>query len=342
MPAQPPVRPADWRLNLPDALASVSWAPDSRSAVVAGVEGKLWIVDASGRLVAELAGHEGGAFRAAWHPQKALIASSGQDGKVRFWDPLQPRQVNEFPAGNAWVEQLAWSPSGEWLAAGAGKVLTLWQEGPGVVRVWRDHRSTLAALAWRADGQCLAAACYGGAQVYSPAHDTLQEVLPWKTSLLSLAWSPDRRWLVAGTQDNAVQVWPQPFKLGEELAMSGYAAKVRELAWHFSGRYLATGGGESIMVWDCGGKGPANSTPRILEGHLGKVAALAYQRQGHTLASGGQDGQVMFWNAKKSVQASLQTRLGSPVTGLEWSPDDQTLLAITQDGTVNRIVPPKS
>jgi hypothetical protein len=39
--------------------------------------------------------------------------------------------------------------------------------------------------------------------------------------------------------------------------MSGYEAKVRSLAWHHSGRYLATDGGQEPMVWDCSGKGPA-------------------------------------------------------------------------------------
>ena len=90
-------------------------------------------------------------------------------------------------------------------------------------------------------------------------------------------WSPNQRWIVAGTQELSIQIWPLPFRAGEELAMSGYAGKVRELAWHHGGRYLATGGSEQIMVWDCGGHGPSGTTPRILEGHTERITALAYQ-----------------------------------------------------------------
>ncbi len=335
-----PLRTPECIVRIPDAVASVSWAPDSRLAVVAGVGGRLWILDDSGRVVRELAGHNGGAFRALWHPKENLIASAGQDGHVRFWNPQDGQAAGEFPAGGAWVEQLDWSPAGDWLASGAGRVLTLWQPGRGVVHTHRDHRSTLSALAWRRDGARLAVACYGGAHVYDCASGQSVDVLPWKTSILSLAWSPDGRWVVGGTQDQAVQVWEQPFKPGNELAMSGYPAKVRELAWHPSSRYLATGGGETIMAWDCSGAGPSGTSPRLLEGHAARITCLAYQRSGHLLASSAEDGQVLVWNVGKSLQALRQIRLDSAVTALAWSADDRTVLAGTHDGSLALIRTP--
>ena len=81
---------------------------------------------------------------------------------------------------------------------------------------------------------------------------------------------------------------------GRELHMSGYPSKVRELSWDFTGRFLATGGGDVICVWDCGGsKGPEGTTPKMLEGHGATVSAVAWQRRGFLLASGdGCDGIV--------------------------------------------------
>ena len=43
--------------------------------------------------------------------------------------------------------------------------------------------------------------------------------------------------------------------------MSGYSTKVRELSWHANSRFLATGGGPAVVVWDFSGKGPAGSKP---------------------------------------------------------------------------------
>ena len=332
MPA--PLRPADHVFNVPDALVAVSWAPDSTRAVVAGAGGSLWILSHDGRLLETLPGHADGTFHAEWQPGGDLVASVGQDGHVRFWNASGGPAPDPFPAGTAWVEQLAWSPSGEWLAVGAGKVLHLWHRECGWIHTIRGHSSTVSALTWRADSKVVGAACYGGVRLYEVETGQPVGELPWKTSMVSLAWSPDQRWVVAGTQELAIQVWPYPFKEGEELAMSGYAAKVRELAWHPSGRYLATGGGTEAMIWDCGGKGPAGSTPRILEGHVGRISALAYQRRGHLLASGAQDASVMFWNAGKSSTPIRQIRLASAVTALAVAPNDQWLLAGCHNGDV--------
>jgi WD40 repeat protein len=123
--------------------------------------------------------------------------------------------------------------------------------------------------------------------------------------------------------------------------MSGYDAKVRGLAWHHSGRYLATDGGQELMVWDCSGKGPAGSTPRILEGHPARVSSLAYQKAGHLLASGCQAGRVLFWNAGKSSQPLRATALAGAVTALTWLPGDTRVVAGCQDGRLALISAPK-
>lgn len=340
-PMTAPIRSADWILDLEEPVSTLSLSPDGTRVVVLGIEGNGWVVDVVlGAILQRFKGHEGGGFQTRWNPVKDCFATSGQDGVIRIWDAIQCTVLESFSTGSAWGEQLAWSPNGECLAAGAGKELTLWRAQSGVVHRLRDQQSTITALAWRHDGSRIASACYGGVTFFDPVTGQNSESLPWKSSLLSLAISPDQRWVVAGTQEMSVQIWPTPFIEGEELAMSGYAAKVRELAWHHSSRYLATGGGDEIMVWDCGGRGPAGSTPRILEGHADRLSALAYQHRGHLLASGGQDGSVIFWNAGKSSQALRQIRLSSTVTALAWTPDDRRVLAGLQDGRLAAATPP--
>ncbi len=330
-----PLRPLDWSLPFGDPVAQLSWSPDGSRLGAGGVDGRAAILDArDGRVLHGFIAHEGGLFRAAFSPAEDLFATSGQDGRAKLWDPLTGAQLHSLEGGAAWVEQLAWSPRGGWVAVGAGRKLHLWHPARGVVHVSAAHRSTVAALAWRPDGSRVAAACYSGAEVWDAEAGTHVETLPWKTSLISLAWSPDGRWVVGGTQEQSIQIWELPFHPGDELAMSGYATKVRELAWHPSGRYLATGGGEPIMVWDCAGKGPAGSTPRILEGHAGLVTALDYQRTGHLLASGAQDGSVLLWNAGKSSTALRRFQAGDPVTEVRWSPDGKRVAIGCRDGTI--------
>ncbi len=337
-----PVRSPEWSLTLPDPIEALTWSPDEARVGAAGVDGHLWILDvAEGRVLHELRPHSGGAFRIAWHPRDALVASSGQDGRVQLWDPNTGGNITSFPVGGKWVEHLEWSPDGTWLAAGAGRTLTLWNAQAGVAHELKEHPATVSGICWSADGHRVATASYGGIRIWEPVHGKLADTLSCQTSLISFAWSPDGRWMVAGTQDLSVKVWEQPFRPGEELAMKGFANKVRQLAWHRSGRYLAMGGSDDITVWDCSGAGPAGTEPTSLQGHSDTVTTLDYQRAGNLLASGGADGLALLWNFKKSVSPLREFQLGSPLTRVRWAPTGLCALAGCADGTLQLLRSPE-
>jgi WD40 repeat protein len=147
-----------------------------------------------------------------------------------------------------------------------------------------------------------------------------------------LAWSPDGKYLATGDQDCSVHFWI--VRLGEDLQMSGYPRKVRELAWDSASRFLATGGGAVPSVWDCSGKGPAGTTPRQFKGHDAAVNALAYQHAGPLLASGGEDGLLAVWQPTKSKKPLAVSVQDSGLTCLAWSPDDKRLAAGQESGRV--------
>ena len=52
-----------------------------------------------------------------------------------------------------------------------------------------------------------------------------------------MAFSPSGKWLMTGNQDCSIHVWNTDN--GGEMHMRGYAAKVRQLAWHRGSRWLA-------------------------------------------------------------------------------------------------------
>lgn len=103
--------------------------------------------------------------------------------------------------------------------------------------------------------------------------------------------------------------------------MSGYANKVKELSWDPTGRFLATGGGEEVTVWDVSGKGPRGTTPRQLRGHTRRVTALAYAPRGGLLASGDADGNACLWQPERSPKPLRESWLGGAITAVAWRSD---------------------
>jgi WD40 repeat protein len=178
---------------------------------------------------------------------------------------------------------------------------------------------------------------YGSATTYDPLNctDTVK-LLAWKGSPLAMAWSPDAKILAHGNQDATIHFWY--FDTANDLQMWGYRSKIRELAWDFSSRYLATGGSPIVCIWDCqaGPKGPEGSRPQMLEGHEENISALAYQARGYLLASTGLDGRVLLWqqtNKKGPQVGSFQFPEGE-ASVLAWSPDDKSLAAGSGAGVV--------
>jgi WD40 repeat protein len=202
--------------------------------------------------------------------------ATGADGKIRLWDGSRGAVLETFDAAevnrSTWVEQARWSPDGTLLAGRAGKVLRIWKPSAGDRCLKYDqHSTTISALCWRPDSKGIAAGFYGGARFYRLSQNEPHQEVRWKGSILSMAWSPNARYLAAGTQEAIVNFWKLPYRVGEDLNMTGYANKIKELAWDPTSRFLATGGREVVAVWDVSGKGPRGTRPKELHRHTKKV-----------------------------------------------------------------------
>ncbi|MEE6167709.1 MULTISPECIES: WD40 repeat domain-containing protein [unclassified Mycolicibacterium] len=317
-----------WRINVDDAVAALSAAPDGRVAV-AGAEGSLVLVSAQG-AIERRRDLSRGCLAAHWSPAGDRIAV----GSIHGVDILDAEGTVLCSRRKGWCASVAWSADGSRLAAAVGSaVMILDAEGNELFSAERD--STVTAVAWV--NRRVATAAYGGVHVYHASPTAAPDILPFTGSLLALAISPDRRWAASGNQDATLHVW-RIGRGGDELEMSGYPTKISTLEFSPDSALLASGGGQDVTVWDFTGPGPRGRTPRILRAHDATVTALAWSPRGDLLAAAAGDGQVALWEPRRgrpgrplAAQDILSEQ--APATAISWDATGR-LLAGWSDATV--------
>ena len=322
-----------WSVAVGDYAIGGGWTLHGEAVVVGDAAGGVYAFDGkSGATIWTQRGvHEGGVLAVAIHPNRPEFATAGQDGRVLVWSAAEGRVSLAIEVGNGWVENVAWSPDGTWLAASCSRQVHTY--GADGAKVWRspDHPSTVSAIAWSGAAE-LATACYGRVAFFDASTGELRQKLEWMGSLVSMVLSPDGDVVACGSQDNSVHFWRRSTE--QDSMMSGYPAKPSALAFDATGTLLATGGGDAVTVWSFRGSGPEGTRPGVLKHHAQTVTALAFARRGMRLASGARDGGVAVWSFGRDGQGG---RIGSApvadvVGALYWRPDGRALAALDAQG----------
>jgi WD40 repeat protein len=313
-----------------------------------------------------LTGHDG-PIRAATALHLAdgrvLLATGGDDGTIRLWDPSTGRPVGDPLEG-------AGSPRFRLAAfhSGDGRTLLAIGGNDGRLRLWdpvngQFHSDSLAGHA----GSILGIVCfsreYGEDVIVTCGFD--RTLLVWEMAvgrpitrrplvvgyrvraLSSLPVPFGRTLLVTGGYDADVRLWDsltgQPS--GERLTgHSGAIHAVATLTLPDSREFVAAGGDDdAIRLWDSHGD-PLGG--RLLTGHSGAVntvVAVPLPGGRSLLASGGEDATVRLWDPVTGQS------VGEPLTGHKHSvyalatvvlPDGRTLLASGSEDKTVRIWDP--
>ena len=324
-----------WSTKVDDYAIAGTWACGGKMLVVGDAAGGVFGLEGkSGKTIWSSPGvHDGGLLAMDIHPGRELVATAGQDGRVLLWS-AQDGRLNEFAKlEKAWVENVAWSPNGQWLAASNSRRVHVYDIEGNEVWQSEDHPSTVSAIAW-AGSEELATACYGRVSFFEAASGTLRQKLEWKGSLVSMVLSPDGDIVACGSQDNSVHFWRR--STAKDSMMSGYPGKPSALAFDASGTLLATSGGNTATVWCFQGDGPEGTQPGELDGHIEPVTSLTFSKTGRQLATGGRDGAVVVWEVRKDGEGlPVGVALVEDVIAtLAWRPDGRSLAALDASGGV--------
>lgn len=306
------------RLALGAAATSVHWI--GGEALFALGDGRVIAAAREGETRAFPA-HDGAILSTAPHPDRQRLVTGGDDGRINVVAP--DGALETLGETRKWIDHIAANPISGVIAASAGKEAIIFRDGRESHRF--AHPTTIGGLALDAKGRRLAVSHYGGVTMrLALAADDKGTALNWAGSHLAVTLSPEGEYVVTAMQENALHGWRLPEKT--DLRMDGYPAKTRSFSWDKRGRWLATSGAESAIVWPFVGKlGPQGKAPLQPGQREALVTAVAFHPSEEVLAIGYADGAAILVRFADQAGMELDEPGEGPVTALAWSADGKAI-----------------
>ena len=289
---------------------ALSFSPDGQTLAVSACatallglctrsEVTLWNILEDGSM-GRIAAHSAAAYALGFSSDGELLATGGEDGRIRLWNPLTGEVLQEMSVGSA-VSSTSFHPSGFSLAVGRqnGAVLSWDLRASQARTILERPGGWINALAHSPDGRYLAVASGArqsdgqpSGQLYGLRDESLEGfALEGNPTVRSLAFSPDGTLLALGVEDGRIHLWDM-HKLRRMGLLEGHRGAVRSLSFSAAG-FLASGSDDhTVCLWN-----PRKG--QLLErftGHSEEVTAVSYRAGGGVIASGGFDDRVLLWD----------------------------------------------
>jgi WD40 repeat protein len=305
------------------AVSAVHFLGDT--AVFVGAEEAVTFVTSGGEA-ARLPIHDGAVLCAVSDGKR--IVSGGDDGHVIEVNADGGVQALATDPKRRWIDNVAVHADGA-VAWSAGKTAFV-RSAKGEEKS-HDVVSTVGGLAFAPKGMRLAISHYNGVTLWFPNMTAKPEPLEWAGSHLGVVFSPDNKFLVTSMHEPALHGWR--LSDARHMRMTGYPARVRSISWSADGKFLATSGADTVIMWPFASKdGPMGKEPTILAPMPARVSMVACHPKQEIVAAGYSDGTVLMVRISDGAEILVRRKTDQAVTALAWNAKGSLLAFAAADG----------
>lgn len=235
---------------------------------------RIWSL--ADNTVKVFAGHEGTVWAVALSPDGKVLASSGDDKKIKLWNTETGELIHDLVGHSLNVWSIKINPDGRQLASGSfDKELKLWDiESGKLIRTLSGHTEAIVAVDYNANGRIVASASDDETvKLWNSANgELIRSLSDGNEHVQAVDFSRLNKWLICGGRDKGT---------------------IGELLQNFLGE--SHHNGVSMRLWDI-------ETGKLLQtftDHKNDVNDVAFSPDGNWIASASSDYSVRLYKRIK-------------------------------------------
>jgi WD40 repeat protein len=209
-----------------DDITTVNWSYDGKYIITASNDKTARIWNLSGKLIAELKGHEGGVFIANFSPDGQHILTISNDQTVRIWN-FSGKQLAVLRHQEN-VTSASFSPDGKRVITTSDRLPAPDTEEKPLV----NNSDDKTARIWDLSGNLLLKLQHQG-------------------KVNSASFSPDGKYILTASDDKTARIWDTSGNLLRTFTR--HLKAVKSAYWSPNGKYILTNSNDSY-IWDVSGK----------------------------------------------------------------------------------------
>jgi WD40 repeat protein len=284
-------------------------------------------------------GLSGGASAIAFSTNGQQAFAAGKDGKIRQWKTTDGVLERTLEGHTDAVTELTVAPNGQQLVSvSLDKTLRVWNLADGSLVRSVEHTVPVRGVSVRSDSlRAATVADDGQVRVWDLASGVLLQTFEsHAVAGAAVRWLSDGVTLVSGASDKTLVTT----KTSIIRAMAAHEKTITDIAMYAGGAQIVSCSpdGKVIMTDMNGGQ-----LVRAFEGLTGEPKCVACRVDNQRLAAGTSDGKVLVWNPG-NAQLLQTIEIGSPVTAVAYSPDNQKLAVVDASNTLRifgPVIPPE-